>query len=192
MKKKESKPHLLLALFATFFKISCFSFGGGYAMIPVMQREVVEKNGWMKDEDFVDMLAVTQSAPGPIAVNTAVFTGYNLAGYPGAITALCGSAFPSFFIMLLLALLLTLQGGSDTLDKFFRGLRPAVVALILSAGLGMGKQSMKSVFNILIGVAVFILLIVVGIHPVILLVGGAALGIIRWVLFNREKRAGDQ
>ena len=161
-------------------------------MIPLIQREVVEKKGWMKDEDFVDMLAVTQSAPGPIVVNTAVFTGYNLAGWPGAITALFGSAFPSFFIMLVLAVLLTLQGGSEFFDQFFQGLRPAVVALILSAGLGMGKQIMKSLYNVVIGVSSFVLLIAGGVHPVILLAGGAALGIIQRVYISREKRADDQ
>jgi len=190
MSINEKTQHLIFTLFATFFKIGCFTFGGGYAMVTVMQREVVEKYGWINDEEFVDMLAVTQSAPGPIAVNTSVFIGYKLAGLPGAVTALFGTILPSFLIILALAVWLTSQGETVFLDKFFKGLRPAVVALILGAGLGMGQKCMKSAFDISIGVVSFILLVLLGVHPVILLTGGAGLGIMQCRRFTGRQKGG--
>ena len=141
-----------LDLFGTFFKVGAFVFGGGFAMIPIIQKEVVEHRHWISEEDFIDMIAVTQSAPGPVAVNSAVFIGYKLAGITGAITALLGTIIPSFAIILLFAVFLSSHYENIYLNKFFTGVRPAIIALILGAGLKMGKKAITSFFTLVLNV----------------------------------------
>ena len=103
---------MLIKLFTTFFKIGLFSFGGGFAMIPLIQREVIERHKWISKRDFVDMLVLAQSTPGPIAVNTAVFVGYKTRGVGGAIMATLGTVLPSFMVILLLARKPTMPYGT--------------------------------------------------------------------------------
>ena len=98
---------LLLNIFRSFFKIGIFTFGGGFAMIPLIEREIIERRGWIAKEDFLELLVVAQSAPGPIALNTAVFVGYKMRGYAGAIAATLGVVVPSFTVILLVAMFFT-------------------------------------------------------------------------------------
>ena len=130
---------MLLKLFTTFFKIGLFSFGGGFAMIPLIQREVIEKRKWINEKDFWDMLVLAQSTPGPIAVNTAVFVGYKTAGTLGAISATLGTVMPSFIVILLLALFFAEVRENRYVDAAFRAMRPAVVALIVAPLIGLVK-----------------------------------------------------
>lgn len=130
---------MLLRLFTTFFKIGLFTFGGGYAMIPLIQREVIERRKWIEEKDFLDMLVLAQSTPGPIAVNTAVFVGYKIAGVLGAIMATLGTVLPSFIIILLLALFFAEVRENRYVDAAFRAMRPAVVALIVAPLIGLVK-----------------------------------------------------
>ena len=130
---------MLLKLFTTFFKIGLFTFGGGYAMIPLIQREVIEKNRWIDEKDFLDMLVLAQSTPGPIAVNTSVFVGYKMAGTKGAIVATLGTILPSFIVILLLALFFVEVRDNRYVDAAFRAMRPAVVALIVAPLMGLVK-----------------------------------------------------
>ena len=130
---------MLLKLFTTFFKIGLFSFGGGFAMIPLIQREVIEKRKWINENDFLDMLVLAQSTPGPIAVNTAVFVGYKTAGTLGAISAALGTVMPSFIVILLLALFFAEVRENRYVDAAFRAMRPAVVALIVAPLIGLVK-----------------------------------------------------
>ena len=130
---------MLLKLFTTFFKIGHFSFGGGFAMIPLIQREVIEKRKWINEKDFWDMLVLAQSTPGPIAVNTAVFVGYKTAGTLGAISATLGTVMPSFIVILLLALFFAEVRENRYVDAAFRAMRPAVVALIVAPLIGLVK-----------------------------------------------------
>ena len=130
---------MLLKLFTTFFKIGLFSFGGGFAMIPLIQREVIEKRKWINERDFLDMLVLAQSTPGPIAVNTAVFVGYKTAGTLGAISATLGTVMPSFIVILLLALFFAEVRENRYVDAAFRAMRPAVVALIVAPLIGLVK-----------------------------------------------------
>lgn len=116
-------------LFLTFFKIGAFTIGGGYAMLPLIQREVVGK-GWMKDEEFLDMFAVAQSLPGAFAINISIFIGHKLKKTPGAIACLLGSILPSFCIILLIAIFFTQVAHNEWVEKAFKALRPATVALI--------------------------------------------------------------
>ena len=130
---------MLLELFTTFFKIGLFTFGGGYAMIPLIEREVIEKKRWVEKRDFLDMLVLAQSTPGPIAVNTSVFVGYKVAGTPGAVMATLGTVVPSFIVILLLALFFAEVRDNRYVDAAFRAMRPAVVALIVAPLLGLVK-----------------------------------------------------
>lgn len=116
-------------LFLTFFKIGAFTIGGGYAMLPLIQREVVGR-GWMKDDEFMDLFAVTQSLPGTFAINISIFIGYKLKKTRGALACMFGSILPSFFIILLIALFFTHVTDNVWVEKAFKALRPATVALI--------------------------------------------------------------
>lgn len=94
-----SRPKTLWQLFATLFKIGLFTFGGGYAMFPLLERELVEKRGWIEKEEFIDMVAIAESTPGPVAINTATFVGFRRAGIPGSLVATLGVCLPSFLII---------------------------------------------------------------------------------------------
>ncbi|MBO7220001.1 MAG: chromate transporter [Alistipes sp.] len=130
---------MLLQLFTTFFKIGLFSFGGGFAMIPLIQREVIERRKWIDEQDFLEMLVLAQSTPGPIAVNTAVFVGYKTAGVAGAVMASLGTVMPSFMAILMLALFFAEVRDNRYVDAAFRAMRPAVVALIVAPLIGLVK-----------------------------------------------------
>lgn len=166
---------MLLKLFTTFFKIGLFSFGGGFAMIPLIEREVIERNKWIDRKDFVDMLVLAQSTPGPIAVNTAVFVGYKTAGTLGAIMATLGTVLPSFIVILLLALFFAEVRDNRYVDAAFRAMRPAVVALIVAPLVGLVKD-MKW-YLIAISAAVAMAVWYFGISPVYLIAGGVAVGV---------------
>jgi chromate transporter len=185
LKQKLSLYH---QLFRTFFKIGAFVFGGGYAMIPLIQQEVVTNHNWMSEEDFVDMLAVTQSAPGPVAVNAAVFIGYKLGGLTGAIAALSGTIIPSFTIILFLATFLSAQSNYYYLNRFFEGVRPAVVALILGVGLKTGRKVISSFCGFLLGTIALVLLLVLHLHPFLLIMLGALAGMIHHHLLKKETK----
>ena len=121
--------------FKTFLKIGAFTLGGGYAMIPIIEAEVVERHKWLSREEFADIIAVAQSCPGALAINMSVFIGYRLRRLPGAVCTCLATALPSFLIILLIALFFHRFQDVPWVAAMFRGIRPAVVALICSAGL---------------------------------------------------------
>src|SRR5690554_3807590 len=127
-----NKPSLS-KLFLTFLKIGAFTFGGGYAMLPLIREAVVDKEKWLTDDGFLDMIGITQSVPGVLAVNAAVFIGYQLAGVPGALLSAVGAVLPSFLIILFIAAFLIHFSGNVIVNKAFTGIRSAVVALIAYA-----------------------------------------------------------
>lgn len=151
---------MLGKLFLTFSKIGAFTFGGGWAMISIIQREVVEKHQWLEKEEFLDLLAVAQSMPGILAVNISVVVGDKLRGLKGAITSAAGTILPSFLIILLIAMFLTPEmiTNSPTLTAIFKGIRPVVVALIVapvfttakSAGIGWKMAWIPAIVALLI------------------------------------------
>ena len=114
-------------IFISFFKIGSFTLGGGYAMIPLIQQEVVDKKGWLKESEFVEMMAIAQSAPGPIALNTAIFVGYKARGIKGVIFSSLGTILPSFIVILLIAIIFTDFKNNPGVERVFKGIRPAVV-----------------------------------------------------------------
>lgn len=151
---------MLKNLFLTFAKIGAFTFGGGWAMISIIEREVVDKHHWLDKADFLDLLAVAQSMPGILAVNISVVVGDKLRGLRGSIAAACGTILPSFAIILAIAIFLTPETitSNPTLTAIFKGIRPAVVALIIapvvtsakSAGLGWRSAWIPAVVALLI------------------------------------------
>lgn len=167
---------LIWELFWTFFKIGAFTFGAGYAMIPMIEKEVVDKKKWFDREDFYDRFTLAQGAPGPFSLNTAVFVGYKEKGAAGALAAVLGAVLPSFVIILLIALCLDDFRANPTVDSAFKGIRPAVVALITVPFIKM-LMRLGWWFRIA-ALAVACVIFFTGISPICLLLGAAALGII--------------
>lgn len=178
---------MLWNLFISFLKIGAFTFGGGYAMVPIIEREVIERRGWVAREDFMDLLTVAQSAPGPIALNTAVFVGYKICGVRGALSALSGIVLPAFTIILLVAIFFADIRENQIVDAAFKAMRPAVVALIIAPVLGLAKGMKSYLWAVVALVAVAVWW--VGISPVYLLAAGAAIGLL-WtaVIIRKEGR----
>ena len=166
---------MLFQLFITFFKIGLFTFGGGYAMIPLIEREVIAKTRWVEKQDFLDMLVLAQSTPGPIAVNTAVFVGYKSAGVAGAIMATLGTVLPSFIVILLLALFFAEVRENRFVDAAFRAMRPAVVALIVAPLMGLVKGMKWYLMGISAAVAVAVWYF--GVSPIYFIAAGVVVGV---------------
>ncbi len=143
-------------LFITFFKIGLFTFGGGYAMIPLIQREVVESKRWITAEEMLDIIAVAESTPGPLAVNMATFVGSRVSGTPGAAAATSGVVLPSFLIILILANVLEMIENLPVIRYAFAGIRAGVLALIIHALLSLLGQNRRTIFSCLIILAAFI------------------------------------
>ncbi len=170
-------------LFMTFVRIGSFTFGGGYAMIPLIEREVVEKKKWIAAQEFIDTLALAQSAPGVMAINTAIFVGYKIKGFKGSIVAALGAALPSFFVIVIIATFFVDMRHNPTVDKIFKGIRPAVVALIAAPLWRMSKSARLTYKTMFIPIAVIILVWLLHVPPVYVvlgaILGGLGYGILR-------------
>lgn len=160
----------LLEIFKVFFRIGAFTFGGGYAMIPLIQEEIVEKKMWMKEEEFIDSIAIAQSLPGAIAINIATFVGYKIKGIKGAIFSALGVILPSFLIILLLSGFLLKNRDNIYLKKIFLGVRPAIVSLILVSIYKLQKSVEKNKFSIIMYILAVIALIAFKVSPILVIV----------------------
>ena len=167
-----------LELFMVFFKIGAFTLGGGYAMVPLIQKEVVDNKGWLDKEEFIDTLALAQSSPGPIAINTAVFVGFKYSGSLGSIIATLGSVLPSFIIILIIAIFFRDIRTNVYVDKAFKAIRPAVVALIAAPVITMSKSINIKSLKLLIPIASALLIAYGGVSPIIVILITAIGGII--------------
>jgi chromate transporter len=139
----QASPHILRELFTTFAKIGAFTFGGGWAMISIMQREIVDKHQWLDKDEFLDRLAVAQAMPGILAVNISVAVGDKICGRRGSVCAALGTIMPSFLIILAIAIFLTpdMIKNNPVVSKIFMGIRPAVVALIIAPVITTAKSA---------------------------------------------------
>ena len=173
----DSKAKRLLALFLTFFKIGAFTFGGGYAMIPFIQREIVEKHGWITDDDSLDIFAIAESTPGPIALNSATFVGWRVAGFFGAACATIGVVLPSFAIILLISFLLTTFADIPAVQYALFGIRAGVLALLIKALWTMFKKNPKGWVSYLIMGTAFIITAFFDVPVIAVLIGCAAVGL---------------
>jgi len=139
----KGKLNTLKELFCTFFKIGAFTFGGGYAMISIIQKEAVEKKKWVSDEDILDVVAIAESTPGPIAINSSTFIGYKVMGFWGAFFATLGTVLPSFIIISVIAYFLNKFNEYNVVKFAFGGIRAGVFVLIINAFISMYKKSPK-------------------------------------------------
>ena len=165
-------------LFFSFFKIGAFTLGGGYVMIPLIEKEVVENRKWIQQDDFTDMLALAQSAPGPIAINTAVFVGYKTKGFVGLIAAVSGVVIPSFVAILLIAIFFTDIKDNAIVERVFCGIRPAVVALIVVPVVNMLKKGGFRFGIVAIALVSALAVWGISISPVWVIAGAGIVGIL--------------
>ena len=164
---------MILQLFTIFFKIGAFTIGGGYAMIPLIEAEIVTKKGWVTKEDFLDLLAIAQSAPGVFAVNIAIFIGYRLRGVRGCLVTALGAILPSFLIILCIALFFLRFKENPTVEAIFKGIRPAVVALIAAPTFNLAKAAKINRYTIWIPIISALLIWLLGFSPIwIILLAG--------------------
>lgn len=175
---KGEAPCRLLDLFWVFFKIGLFTFGGGLVMLPLIQRTVVYKKRWMKDEEFVEMLALINSLPGAFSINTSIFIGFRKRGITGAVVASLGTMLPSFCIILIIAWLLLQGQEMEWLNKFFLGVRPVVVAMLIDAGIKFWQSSIKQISDIVLVIIGTAAVALTGINAALVILAGAVIGII--------------
>ena len=163
-------------LLRTFFKIGAFTLGGGYAMIPIIESEVVDKHKWIGKEEFIDLIAIAQSCPGVFAINISTFIGYKLRRTPGAICATVGAALPSFLIILLIALCFHQFMDIEWVAAMFRGIRPAVVALIAVPTFNLAKSAKLTLETSWIPIVTALLIWKMGINPVYIILAAGICG----------------
>jgi chromate transporter len=180
---------IYLKLFWSFFQVGLFSFGGGYAAMPQIQNQVVDKNGWLTMSEFADVITISQMTPGPIGINSATFVGTRIAGIAGAVMSTLGCILPSCIIVLLLAYIYYKYRGLSTVQAVLNGLRPAVIAMIASAGFSLvilsfwnGKGVSSHLENLdLISVAIFVIALVIlrkcKVNPIIVMSGAGIIGL---------------
>lgn len=190
--------NVLPMLFITMMKIGLFTFGGGYAMIALLESECIEKKKWLDKEEFLDLVAIAESTPGPIAINAATYIGYKVAGAVGAVASTAAMCIPSFLIIYTVSLFFNTVLDFRLVEYAFKGIQICVLYLILSAGIKMLKGIKKTAFNIAVFLGVFVVMIVLSLLDVkfsalyyILICG--FIGVASYFLLKlREKREGEK
>ena len=168
----------LIEMFIAIFKIGAFTFGGGYAMIPLIEEEIVNNKKWMTKDEFMDILVISQSFPGALAINCSTFVGYKIAGPIGGIVAILAVVLPCFLIILTVAIFFMQFRNNVYVNKVFNGINAAVPVLVLIAVVSLAKGVKKNIANISVMIIALILLTIFNINPVIVIVLGALYGII--------------
>ena len=189
------KSKLLWQLFATLFKIGLFTFGGGYAMIAFFEREFVENKKWLEKEEFLDMIAIAESTPGPIAINSATYVGYKQAGVLGSAFATMGVVLPSFIIIYVISLFLDAFLSLELVGYAFRGIQAGVVYLILSAGVKMFKGLKKDPLSMIVLGVVLVCMILFSIFAVnfsaiLFIIISGVVGLVAYAIRLKNKREG--
>ncbi len=169
---------LLIKLFTTFFKIGAFSFGGGYAMLPLLEEAVIKTNSWMSPTEFVDIFAISEMTPGPIAVNSATFVGYRVAGVLGSAVATLAVIIPSFIVISLIFISLNKFKNSPYVDWIFQGIRPMVLGLIAAAGVTVAKTSFVDLKSVVLGIGLFYLVTFKKLNPIFGIIIAGVLGVL--------------
>lgn len=174
-------------LFVIFFKIGAFTFGGGYAMIPLIQRETVETHHLVDESDILDIVAIAESTPGPIAVNSATFIGYQAAGVWGSLAATLGVALPSFAVILVISFFLRQFMAYKVVQYAFYGIRAGVLALVVKAFVSMLKQCPKGVVAYCILAAAFLLAVLTEINVILIIASAGVVGLITHLLMHKKE-----
>lgn len=173
-------------IFWVFFKIGAFTFGGGLAMLPLIQKEVVDNRGWVREPEILDIFAISQSVPGVIAINSAIFIGKRVAGLKGAVAATVGVVLPAFASIIMIITILMGLRGNIVVEKVFTGIRAASAALILLAALKLGQTAIKGKAGYFIALISFGMIVVFDIHAMWAVVFGGIAGLVAfWI--NREQ-----
>lgn len=175
-----------IALFWVFFKIGAFTFGGGYAMIPLIQKETVEIKKWITDQDILEIIAIAESTPGPIAINSATFVGYRVAGFFGALSATLGVVLPSFVIIFILSYVIAQFREIKIVQYAFSGIRAGVLALIIKALWSMYKQSPKNLTAYIVMAFSFVLVAFLKINVFLVLIACAVFGVVTSIFAKRR------
>ena len=188
------KSKLILTLFLCFFKIGAFTFGGGYAMLSLLENEFVSKKGWLTKDEFLDMLAIAESTPGPIAINSATFIGYKTAGVLGSTFATLGVVLPSFIIIFVISLFLDKFLTLTVVKSAFKGIQACVVYLIGSVGIKLFKQMDKKPLPIIIMATVLVSMVTLSLlaikfSSIIYILVSGAIGVIA---FYSKKQSGKE
>ena len=185
----------IFKLFMAFFRIGLFTFGGGYAMLPLIEREVVEKHAWSTNEEILDLYSMSQCTPGVIAVNTATFVGKKTAGVTGAIFATLGVLTPSLIIITIIATVLSNFADLEIVQHAFSGVRAAVAALIFSSCIKLYKSAVKCRTQLLMCVFAFVLVSFLGVSPLILVIVSGLFGFfffdLSWISKGKKEVDGD-
>jgi chromate transporter len=187
MKLKKEK-HVYWKVFSSFFKIGAFTFGGGYAMIPLIYKEAVEEHEWITDEDMLDILAIAESTPGVIAVNSATFVGYRAGGVWGSFLATCGVALPSFLVISVLSFFIGAIKNNQWVLYAFMGIRAGVVALLANTVIKLLKGGCKTAFGIGVMAFAFLLATATTLDVVYIILVAAVAG----VLYTSLRAAKDE
>ena len=174
-------------IFWSFFKIGTFTIGGGYMMIPLIEQEIVGRRRWINADEFSETLTLAQSAPGPIAINTAVFVGYKMRGWKGVLASLSGVIIPSFTVILLIAMFFPSIRENEVIERIFKGLRPAVVALIAVSFVRILQKKNFAWSVVLISAIAALVVSLLKISPVIVILVASIGGIIYYLI--RKKHA---
>lgn len=166
-------------IFKTFFKIGMFTFGGGYAMIPLIEEQVVKEKQWINEVEFLELLSVAQGLPGAMAINLANFIGFKIKGYRGLAMACLGTVMPSFLIILTIAVLMSGFPIMTYLQPAMDGMLPAIAVLIVYSALKLGKKTPKTVFNGILFVGALVALLIFKISPIWVVLTGVLIGILK-------------
>ena len=177
----------LAALFGSFFKIGAFTVGGGYAMLPLMERELVDRHGWLERQSFLELVALSQSMPGVFAVNMATAIGFRLRGVPGVVAAVAGNVAMPVAVILLLAFFFRSFSDNETVRHIFMGLRPAVVALIAAPVFTLARSAGLTWRNVWIPALSAILIALFGVNPVWVILAAVLLGVLTGLTSKRKK-----
>jgi len=173
---------ILIEIFLSFLKIGAFSFGGGYAMLPLIEREIVKSHNWITFKEFVDIIGISQMTPGPIAINSATFVGFKVSGILGAISGTLGVISFSFILVSIADHYILKFKESYILKAALAGMRPAMIGLIISVFLSLGRESYKDIKSIVIGIIIIGLLLTNKLHPILIIMISGILGIVFYSL----------
>ena len=177
----------LLTLFLTFLKIGAFTFGGGYAMIPLIQKEVTENHKWLSDEDILNIVAIAESTPGPIAINSATFVGYMTCGVVGSVLATLGVVLPAFIFIALISLLLQNIMDIQAVQYAFMGIRAGVLALVIKALISMYKQCPKNLVAYIIAGLAFAVTLLTDISILYVIIACAVIGLVTSMVMKKKE-----
>ena len=186
------KAKILFELASSFFRIGLFTFGGGYAMLPLMEREVVEGRKWINENDVLDILAIAESTPGPLAVNMATFVGYRMAGIFGAISATGALALPSVVIITIISVFFSKLRDNLWFGYVFKGIRSGVLMLMLNAVIKFGRKCPKKLVSFIMLFAAFAIAVFTDVDIAFVILGAGLLGIIYHVLIVKDISEGEE